>query len=250
MINPQAHPHAPVLPELIVALDAATPIISVALASTQGRLLALLRREGRQPASQRLLAHLDHLLREEDLAAAPVRAVAVTLGPGMFTGLRVGLAVAKTLAHGWGVPLYGYSTLETAAARWPVAGENVCVLLDARRGELYSGVYRLTESGRPEPLRGERVETLESLLDGLAALDLPAIAFSGSGAALHAPALAARLGARARFIPAPWDGPGADSLALAAARDWRAGRPGLDPLAALPVYLRASDAERRRSIPL
>lgn len=232
-------------PELIAALDAATPIASVALAGTDGRLLALLRRESRLPASQRLMANLDHLMAEEDFDPAQVRAVAVTLGPGMFTGLRVALAIAKTLAHGWRVPLYGYSTLEATAARWPVAGDAVCVLLDARRGELYSGVYRTAGGGRPERLRADRVETLEALLEGLEALALPAVHFTGGGAELHRAELAERLGERARFIPAPWNGPGADALALAAARDYRDGVAGMDPLAIEPVYLRASDAERR-----
>jgi tRNA threonylcarbamoyladenosine biosynthesis protein TsaB len=235
-------------PELIVALDAATPIVSVALATAQGHLLALLRGESRRPASQGLLAHLDHLMTSEGYDPARVRAVAVTLGPGMFTGMRVGLSVAKTLAHGWGVPLYGYSTLEVTAARWPVAGDAVCVLLDARRGEIYSGIYRVRENGRPEVLRADRVEAFETLLEAVAGMDLPAIAFSGNGLALHQTALAERLGSRARFVPAPWDGPGADALALAAARDLAAGVPGLDPLAAAPLYLRASDAERRHSI--
>lgn len=242
-----ARPRAPQT-EFVVALDTATPVASVAVATLDGRLPGLLRRESRQPASQRLMADLDHLMRDEELDPAGVRAVAVTLGPGMFTGLRVGLAVAKTLAHGWKVPLYGHSTLEMTAARWPNPGDVVCVLLDARRGELYSGVYRLREGERPEPLRSDRVEPLEALLAGLEGAGHDAIIFSGGGASLHREAIAKRFGGRARFVPSPWNGPGADALALAAARDVKAGLPGLDPLAVTPVYLRASDAERRHPI--
>lgn len=235
--------------ELIVGLDSATPTSSVALAGADGRLIAFTRQESRVPASKRLLADLNQLLAHGDVDPHQIKAVAVTLGPGTFTGLRVGLAMAKTLAYGWNVSLYGYSTLEMTARRWPVEGTVVCVLLDARRGELYSGIYRLGATGdRPECLRADRVEAVEALLGDLAKTPWPAIAFSGNGAAMHRELIQRHLGERARWIPAPWDGPGADALALAGAADWKAGRPALDPLSAMPVYLRASDAEKRHGI--
>ena len=238
----------PQVSPLIVGLDSATPAGGVALATAAGQLIASIHRESSVPASRRLMSDVDHLLNHEVNIIQRIKAVAVTHGPGMFTGLRVGLAVAKTLAHGWGVPLYGYSTLEIAARRWPVPGEVVCVLLDARRGELYSGVYRLGEEGRPENLRPDRVEPIEAILKDLSETDWPLIRFSGNGADLHREAIEQKLGIRARWIPAPWNGPGADALALAGAADWRAGRSGIDPLSAMPVYLRVSDAERRHPI--
>ena len=236
-------------PDLIIGLDAATPITSGAVATTEGRLLDFTRQEGRMPASRRLLADAAQLLPPEEIAPDQIRAVAVTLGPGMFTGLRVALAIAKTLAHGWNATLYGYSSLEIVARRWPLAGSVVCVLLDARRGELYSGIYRPRTAERPESLRTDRVEPIEALLGDLADAPWPEIYFSGGGAGAHRELIERSLGERARWIQAPWDGPGADALALAGAEDLRRGRPGIDPLGAMPVYLRASDAERRHATP-
>ena len=233
---------------VIVGIDAATPAGGVALASGDGRLLAHAWQDNRRPVSQRILADLDRSMQELEIDPTRMRAVAVTLGPGAFTGLRVGLTIAKTLAQGWGVALYGYSTLETAARRWPVAGDVVCVLLDARRGDLYSGLYRIVGDGRPEPLREDRVEPIETLIEEIAASGFEAIRFSGGGATMYREAIAAGLSARALWIEPPWNAPAADMVALAGAEDWRLGREGSDPLSVEPIYLRVSDAERRQRL--
>ncbi len=231
---------------MIVGIEAATDCGGVALADAGGRLIAHTWRESRRPVSTRLLADLDDLLAGEGIPSTSLRAVAVSLGPGAFTGLRVGLALAKTLAQGWGVRLYGYSTLAAVARRWPVAGETVAVLLDARRSEVYTGIYRSTEDGAPaEVLREDRVEAVESFLEAVEGTSPGPLHLAGSGALVYRDLIARRLGDGVRWLPSPWDAPGADALALAGAHDWRAGSPGLDPLTAQPVYLRPSDAERR-----
>ncbi len=229
---------------LIVAIEAATPAGGIAVASVEGALLAHRWRHSRQPVSRWLLAGLDGMLREENFKPAQIKAVAVSHGPGSFTGLRIGLALAKTLAQGWNVPLFAYSTLEITARRFPLEESVVCVMLDARRGELYTGLYRLAAGGQAQALQQERAEPLEVILESLVKSQEPVIYFSGDGATIHREKINACLGERARWIGEPWNAPGADALALAGAVDLRLGRPSVDPLEAVPVYLRLSDAEK------
>ncbi len=221
----------------------------MALAGADGRLIAHIWRLRQGPISVSLLADLDALFHDEGLGRERVRAVGVSLGPGAFTGLRVGLALAKTLARGWGAKLYGWSTLELAARRWPVAGDTVAVLLDARRGELYRGLYRIAPAGRPVALRPDAVEPVEAALAAIEAVE-GRIVLAGDGAWKHREALDGRLGARAAWAPRELGSPGADAAAVAAAEAWREGVEGLEPLQVAPLYLRPSDAEKRHGVKL
>lgn len=234
---------------LALGIEAATPFGGVALAGADGRLVAHVWRARMGPISVSLLADLDALFHDEGLERERVRAVGVSLGPGAFTGLRVGLAMAKTLARGWGAKLYGYSTLELAARRWPVVGDTVAVLLDARRGELYSGFYRISPGGRPESLRPDSVEPIDSAIAALEAVNGRVI-LAGDGAWKHREAIDNRLGGRARWAPPRLGSPGADTAAIAAAEALKEGIEGLEPLQVAPLYLRPSDAEKRHGVKL
>lgn len=174
-----------------------------------------------------------------------IAAIAVTRGPGSFTGVRLGVVTAKTLAHALGVPLYLLPTLECAARRAAAPGHVVCPVLDARRREIYSAVYQISDSGRLEILREEQVEPCSALLEDLAADESKEIWFCGDAATAKRDELVNALGARARFVPPPWDSPAADVVALDGARLLLEGTPGIDPLMAVPTYLRSSDAERK-----
>ena len=232
--------------DYIIGIEAATPAGGIALATVSGRLEAHLWRDSRQPVSRRMLTNLEQLFHEDTIEPGQIKAIAVSHGPGSFTGVRIGLALAKTLAHTWRTPLYTWSTLAMTAARWARPGEWVSVLLDARRNELYSGLYRLDERGWPRAVREDRVEPVEDALAELAVCEAPRIILSGDGAARHREAIAGRLGERAIWTSAALNGPGADALALAGARALSEGLPGVDPLGVEPVYLRQSDAERNR----
>lgn len=235
-------------PGLIAGIEAATPACGVALADTKGRLRAQSWREGNRPASPILLNELERMLRELEAGPAQLRAIAVTLGPGAFTGLRVGLALAKTLAQALQIPLYGYSTLQMLARRWP--GEGVAAaLLDARRGEVYAGLY----VNGPEGMRALLDDFVAPL--GQAAERMRAAVASSeyAGASIHC------LGGGAEKFWPEWQqalpggvlaptelcSPAAEAVALAGAAALRAGESGINPLLAEPIYLRASDAAVR-----
>jgi tRNA threonylcarbamoyladenosine biosynthesis protein TsaB len=241
---------------LVAAVDTATLTLSCALCElTEGRLRSICDRTDRAPArpagdrptaghGDRLPEALTLLLQALDRRIADVEGYAVGLGPGSFTGLRVGLATWKGLAYANRRPIAGASSLAAMAlAAAPDAPEGALLvpLLDARKGELYAGFYRQRGEG-VEPVAPEVALAPQPLLERVGALRgegaMP-LAF-GEGYDAHEAALSGRLVRLGTAIATP----PADAVArLAAPR--LAGAPfDASALYALePHYVRPSEAE-------
>jgi len=133
----------------VLGIDTATPRGSVALASQEGILTtaALLERGAH---ARDLVPSIDRLLAEAGLRPADLQALVVTVGPGSFTGVRVGLATAKGFAYALDVPLAGLSTLEALARATTPEGTGtapaLCAAIEAGRGEVYAALFG-TEAG-------------------------------------------------------------------------------------------------------
>lgn len=230
---------------LILGIETSTPWGGIAIADAAGKVLEH-HWECAAVGQPRMLiplteAALGRLGADKSLIAA----IAVTVGPGSFTGVRTGLATAKTLASALDVPLYLFSTLASAARRTGIIGEPVCVVLDARRSEVYSGLYQFVNAtGEAEVLRAPTVEPCDAMLDDLERMKIETIHFTGDGAELYRGEIESRLRAQAVWVAEPLHRPGADVVAVEGARALAAGKPGDDPMTAVPDYLRASDAER------
>lgn len=221
---------------IVLGLDTATADTSVGLLSdTDGLPLALRRRHepapGERPGhAEQLLGLAGDLLHEGSLTWGAVDRIAVGVGPGTFTGLRIGVATARALAQASGAQLAAVSTLQAlAAAGHGVAGRPVLACVDARRGELFAGAW---VDGRE--LLAPRTVRPDALPDLLAALGELPLAI-GDGAVRHREAFADR----AR-IPQD-DDPRHHVDGLAVCRLARfAPAAGRDDL--LPDYVRAPDA--------
>ena len=105
--------------------------------------------------SESLIPSLNWLLSSVKLSLKDVSAVAFSAGPGAFTGLRVGLSTAKGLSFSEDIPLVMVPTLDAIAYRMAFCKENLCVLLDARRKEVYASIYDVSD-GSPESLYGPK----------------------------------------------------------------------------------------------
>jgi tRNA threonylcarbamoyladenosine biosynthesis protein TsaB len=92
--------------------------------------------------SERLLPAIDHVLGDAGWGPGDLQGLAVAVGPGSFTGLRIGLSAVKGLALALGVPVAAVPTLDAMAAALPFATLPVCPVLDARKGEVYCSLYR------------------------------------------------------------------------------------------------------------
>ena len=136
--------------DAILALDTATPVGSVALCAAEGIVVSRYFDVGLQH-SQRLFNEVEAALEAADMDVEGVRAIAVAIGPGSFTGLRIGLSAAKGLCLAAGKDLVTVSTLEALAARLPFARLPVSAVLDARKREVYAALYD-TATGVPVEL--------------------------------------------------------------------------------------------------
>jgi len=220
----------------ILALDTASPTGSVALYA-QGQLQGEVLLHLKTNHAERLLGAIDQLLHGVGASLDEVDALAVVRGPGSFTGLRVGMATAKGLALSLGCPLVGISTLEALAHNLPFAGLQVCTLLDARKNEVYAGLFHF-ESGRMQRVGEEQVVAPEKLLATLTAETL----FVGDGAERYRSLIVRQMGGRAHFAPAPLNQPRAAMVAWLADSVLEGGLPvAADALS--PVYIRPSEAE-------
>lgn len=186
--------------------------------------------------SGRLLDAVSRLLRAAGLAPSGLDAYAVSLGPGSFTGVRVGIATVKGLALATSKPVVGFSSLAMLAMNLPFSAFPVAPLFDARKGEVYAGLYRC--GALPEALIPDAVLPPQSFL---AKIDGPTI-FLGEGAVRYRELIRSTLGERALFAPWHLDQPRAAAGATIALDLLLRG--GSTPLARLnPTYLRASEAE-------
>ncbi len=162
---------------LVLAIDTTSEHGSLAL-SRGTRLLECHEVQSRQAFSKVVFQEIRSLLERHRVGLAEVDLFAAAAGPGSFTGVRVGLTAAKGLAAVQGKPVAPVSNLVATAALVPPGPRVLIPLLDARRGELFAGVYERTEPVKPAgPLRSladEMVARPEALEEWLAGLKLPA----------------------------------------------------------------------------
>ena len=131
----------------IINIETSTSICSVAL-SRGGKLVALKETAENRSHARLLSVFIDELLRENKLQAADLQAIAISKGPGSYTGLRIGVSTAKGLAYGLQIPLIAINTLQAMAAGFrqkhpdlAQADHLLCPMIDARRMEVYAAFF-------------------------------------------------------------------------------------------------------------
>lgn len=225
---------------LILAIDTASSCSSVALTRgsvTDGQVLASLSLNNSVTHSRRLLTAIDWLLAESEMDWQAVDGLAVSLGPGSFTGLRIGMATVKGLATATHKPLLGVSTLDAMALNC-TGGKLICAVLDARKKEVYTCFYRYDSQGIPRRAGAIRVISPQRLV---ADIDQPVL-FVGDAVMLYGDLWQEALGAWFMSAPRTLHYPCAGALGLLAGEMLQRDQ-CLDLATAVPLYVRASDAE-------
>lgn len=228
---------------IILSIETATMLGGVALLHTEEGLIAERRMNVKSTHSERLMPEMKDMIELAGLSVADLGAVAVSIGPGAFTGLRIGLATAKGLAMSQGLKLAPVPTLEAMAFCLPGMGAPVCTMLDARKGEVYAALYD-TSSGMPRELIApsalkahvfaERIKENPNKHDK--------VLFMGQGALVYQDDIASVLGEAASIAPAHLMVPSPSAVAsLGAVILKRGGLP--DPVGLAPMYFRKSEAE-------
>src|SRR5574337_45842 len=224
---------------LVMGIDTSTMQGGVALISGQG-VICEYTLNVRATYSERLLPLIDRALQDARITPDQIDGVAVAVGPGSFTGLRIGLSTAKGLAAAGGQPCVGISTLEAMAWTLPFCAYQICPILDARKGEIYSALFR-HDADRIIRLADDAAVTLDIVLNRI---EQPTVCL-GDGLAVCEELIQARL--KGLALLAPLAGRGGRPAAVAELGRRRLLRGHQDNLAELaPQYLRPSEAELKR----
>lgn len=220
----------------ILAIETSTMLGGVALADEQG-LIAEIRLNVKSTHSERMMTAIDHVLKQSDTGIGEIDVVAAAVGPGSFTGLRIGLSTAKGLCFASGRPLVLVPTLEAFAWNFPYAKHPVCLMLDARKEEVYAAVFRWQDNGFV-PVVSERSVKPEELLS---VIDGPVV-LAGEGVRIYRERIAAAIGDRALIAPHDKMVPMPSNVAMIGIRKALQGEFS-DVALAEPLYIRKSEAE-------
>jgi tRNA threonylcarbamoyladenosine biosynthesis protein TsaB len=218
---------------LILAIDTTTSVCSVALANDE-KLLAEISTDLDRTHSQRLLPMVETLFAETGRKPEDLDLLAVTRGPGSFTGLRIGIATIKGMGLALDLPVVGVSTLQVLVHNF--GSGLVCPVLNARLNQVYAALYRSGKGSVPECLIPEQAISVRDLMNKLECYEEP-IWFCGDGVDLVFPIAAGMLSAPRR---APLHLLGNRAAALA---DLARQHESCSADALKPHYLRDSQAE-------
>ena len=228
-------------PPFVLAIDTATPACTVALTTggrDQGQVLAHQALSSRVTHSRRLLGAIDRLLTESGVERESIGGYAIGLGPGSFTGLRIGMATVKGLAAAAGVPLYGVPSLDIVAAGCIGGSTPICAAIDARKNEVYAAWYEGDDHGRCR-----RITPIGAYSPSALARKINSpMVMVGDALRAYGDYWRSELGELACIAPAHLWSPSAATLGLLAGEQAIRGE-SLDLASTVPLYVRASDAE-------
>lgn len=227
---------------IVLGLDTSCEIGGAALLD-ENKLIAECTINSPLSHSRRLTRIIDILLNLSSIPFSSIGAFAVAIGPGSFTGLRVGLSASKGFHLATAKPLLGIPTLDAISHRVKFSKHTVCPIIDARKGEVYAAIYTAGPSGL-------RKSTADMVISPALLCDMinePTL-FLGNGLKTYGDYIERRLGRLAIFAPISAQKSAAAEIAELALDRFCRGDPG-DGLALKPIYIRKSEAEIKWSGP-
>ena len=227
----------------ILALDSSGLVASVAVAEDEN-LLAEYTVNYKKTHSQTLLPMLDEISTMIELDLGTIDAIAVAAGPGSFTGLRIGSATAKGLGLALKKPLIGIPTVEGLAYNLYDVPGLICPIMDARRSQVYTGIYRF-ENHEMITVEDQMAIGINELIEKLNAMDTEVI-FLGDGVSVYEKVIGEKLNVPYTFAPVHMSKQRAGAVAALGMKYYKAGKTE-SATEHQPDYLRVSQAERERA---
>lgn len=221
----------------ILGIDTSNLVLSVAIME-EDKLLGEYTTNLKKNHSVRLMPAISLLMDEVEVDPAELDGIAVAHGPGSYTGTRMGVTTAKTMAWSLQIPLVGISSLEAVAGNVPYFSGRVCPLFDARRGQAYTSLF---ENGNR--VAEDQIRLMEEWAKELAEAGEPVL-FLGDDAALHRETIVDKMGALAFFGHAEWNVPRAAYIARTGLKKIRDGL-HMEVDAFAPQYLQLAEAESK-----
>jgi len=240
----------------ILAIDTSTMLGGIAITDDSLGLIAEVRLNVKSTHSERLMTEIDHILTQAGLTLSDMDVFAVAIGPGSFTGLRIGLSTVKGLSYATGKPIVSVPTLEALAWNFPYCNYPVCTMLDARKKEVYAALFLWDNNGFIRLIDEVAINVLEFLKrfdennppspplskGGLGGLSYKRVIFTGEGALLYRDKIIEGMGGKAilapheKMIPSPAN---VASLGIKKAQEGKFS----EPISLVPFYIRRSEAE-------
>ncbi len=221
----------------ILAIDSCSNVATGALMEDEV-LVAQFSLNNKTTHSTKLLPQIEYMMKNAEAEFADIDLFAVTVGPGSFTGERIGVATAKALAHAANKPMVGVSALKAMAYNFKYTDYLICPIMDARREQVYTATFRW-ENDVLKTVNEDRAMALEDLLEEIN----EDVIFLGDGVPVFKDKIAERLGDKAHFAPANLLHISGSGVAEAGKEEYKKGN-ACDYASLVPTYLRLSQAER------
>jgi len=226
----------------ILSIESASVTASCAVAEDENILGEYTLRH-KKTHSEKLMPLIEDLMRELKLKIDDINYIAVSRGPGSYTGLRIGAAIAKSIAFAAGIEIIGVPTMKSLAANLYIEDKLIVPVMDARGGRVYTGIYRW-ENNECTDLKDQFPCNIDELIEILKDYEEPII-FNGDGSVNYREKIENTLKKKAYFAPEVFNYLKASTLACVAYK-MAARRETVPAEAFKPQYLRLSQAERNK----
>ncbi|TAL24293.1 MAG: tRNA (adenosine(37)-N6)-threonylcarbamoyltransferase complex dimerization subunit type 1 TsaB [Nitrospirae bacterium] len=247
-------------PMKILAIDTSTMLGGIAIMD-EFNLIAETRLNVKSTHSERLMTEVEHCLRQAELRISDIDVFAVAIGPGSFTGLRIGLSTVKGFSYSTGKPIVSVPTLEALAWNFPYSKYPVCTMLDARKKEVYAALFEWKDESNPSSppfskggmggfsggafiklIPESSVNPEEFIRYALHATRFSKIIFAGEGAVIYKDKIIEVMGEKAVFASPEKTVPSPANVAYLGLKKAIAGEFS-EPVSLVPIYIRRSEAE-------
>ncbi|OGW36380.1 MAG: tRNA (adenosine(37)-N6)-threonylcarbamoyltransferase complex dimerization subunit type 1 TsaB [Nitrospirae bacterium RBG_13_39_12] len=225
----------------ILSIETSTMLGGIAIIDDKSGLIAEARLNVKSTHSERLMTEIAHILKQSGLEVSDIDVFAVAIGPGSFTGLRIGLSAVKGFSYVSGKPIVAVPTLEALAWHFPYCRYPVCTMLDARKKEVYSALFKWENDGFIRLIEEVSIN-VSMLLEDRKFLSDEKVVFTGEGVLLYRDKIKEVLNEKAIFATA-------DKLVPSPANVARIGMIKAEkgefsePVSLVPLYIRKSEAE-------
>jgi tRNA threonylcarbamoyladenosine biosynthesis protein TsaB len=230
----------------ILAIETSTLLGGIAILDGESGLIAEMRLNVKSAYSERLMTETDHILKQAGVGISDIDAFAISIGPGSFTGLRIGLGTVKGFSYATGKPIVTVPTLEALAWHFTYSRYPVCTMLDARKKEVYASLFRWEGEGFTALMDSAAMRVTGLLGNGRFSSG-EKIIFTGEGSLLYKKDIISMIGERALFASPEKTVP---SPAIIASIGMQKALMGdfSDPVSLVPLYIRRSEAERKSNV--
>jgi len=225
----------------ILAIDTSTMLGGIAIMD-EYRLIAESRLNVKTTHSERLMTEIEHCLKQSELKISDIDVFAIAIGPGSFTGLRIGLSTVKGFSYATGKPIVSVPTLEALTWNFPYSMYPVCAMLDARKKEVYAALFKWEDKDFTRLINETSVKPEDFIRNFLLNAQEDKFIFTGEGILLYKDKIIEVMGDRAIFaspekmVPLPAN---VASLGLKKAISGKFS----EPVGLKPIYIRKSEAE-------